>query len=294
VWAARSGDLPRRWAEAGLDATPPRGIAMVENDSTAAGMILATAIEGARPDVSVLVKQRIAQMWRTDRELGRVGGDARLFGTRPITWEVGVLPVPAGYRAVPGLPLARLVRGGDETPGDLGAVAGRLIELFDHPSAADPAAARVLAQALNVIGRIALERGDYATATRAYDAAIAVAPRFARAWVNRGSVAAAQRDYRAAVHDTEEALRHEPNHEVGLVNLARYYLHQDRDEDARRIVARLRAAHTDNASGPALAGLLEARAGDLGAARVLATRALEMDPGNVDARGLIRQLERSP
>jgi tetratricopeptide (TPR) repeat protein len=294
VWAARTGDLPRAWVEAGLEATPSRGIAMVENDSTAAGMILVTAIEGARPDVSLLVKQRVFEGWRTRRELGRVDSSAQLFGARPITWEVGVLPVPAQYRAHIGLPLGRLVEHDSAVDGgDIAASARALVRLFDHGSVSDPAATSVFAQALNVIGRTALERGDLASAMLAYDAALAVHPRFARGWINRGAVAAAAGDYAVAIADTEQGLRLEPNHEIGLVNLARYYLRADRDEDARGIVVRLREARPKNASGPALEGLIEARAGNLEAARALSSQALAMDARNVDALGLADQLERS-
>jgi hypothetical protein len=297
VWAARTGDLPRGWAEAGLDATPSRGIAMVENDSTASAMIFSSAIEHARPDVSVIVKQRSVEGWRTRRILSRVDPRAALFGGRPLTWELGLLPPPAGYRLEIGMPLARLVpatesASGSVVPGELDAVARRLIQLFDHRSAADPAATLTLAQALNVIGRVALERGDNPTAARAYDAALAVYPRFARAWVNRGAVAAARGDFTAAIADTEQALRLAPNHEVGLVNLSRYYIRLDRDGDATRVVARLRDAHPRNASGLALAGLIAARAGKLDEARRLVEKALAIDRSNVDAVGLARQLGR--
>lgn len=291
VWAARTGDLPRRWAEAGFDATPPRGIAMVENDSTAATMIFAGAIEHARPDVSVMVKQRSAEGWRLRRVLARVDPEAVLFGARPIAWELGTLPPPSAYRAQVGVPLARLVPSATApSAGDLDGAARALVRIFDHPSAGDPAAALMLAQGLNVLGRVALERGDHAAAARAYDAALAVYPRFARGWINRGAVAAARRDLQAAVADTEQGLRLEPNHEIGLVNLGRYYLALERDDDARRVIARLREVHPRNASGPALAGVVAARAGELEAARTLVEQALALDAQNADAVRLAGQL----
>ncbi len=292
VWAASSGDLPRRWSEGALAETPPRGLIVVTNDSSAAGLIFLTAIEEARPDVAVLVRQQMrGEPARTRRILARSAPGmpaASVFGSgRPITWETGGRPPPPEFAVVAGAPMSRLAPAGvvrTEGSGDVRRAALRLLDLFDHPSAKDRSANLLLAHTLNSLGRIAQERGDLAAAVRAYDAAIAVRPRFARALVNRGVAAAASGDFEAAIRYTERALGSSPNHEIALVNLARYSMKLGHDDVARSSIDRALDLDPNRADAWAIRGVLDARAGDYAHAREALGRALELDPQNADAR----------
>ncbi len=293
--AARTGDLPRAFAQACLDETPPRGLALVTNDSTAAGLIFLTAIEGARPDVTVIVRQRSREGWRVRRLLDLAApdghGQAGIVGARPMTWELGPEPLPRGYRLVLDAPLAHLMPAGAASPGgSADAAAARLARLFDDPSARDASARLALGHALSQVGRIALQRGDTAGAARALDAAVGVDPRYPPALVNRGAVAAARGDLAAAVGFTERAVAEDPNLVIARINAARYLIGLGRDGAARVHVERVRRLHPDNASAVALLGLLEARAGHLERAANLAERALAIDPANRDAQSLRQQL----
>ena len=293
--AARTGDLPRAFAQASLDETPPRGIAMVTNDSTSAGLIFLTAIEGARPDVTVIVRQRSSERWRVRRLLDLAAPDGHgqpaIVGARPMTWELGAESPPPGYRIALDAPLGHLVPAGATAPElGAGAAAAKLARLFDRPASRDASARRTLSHALSMIGRIALQRNDVAGAERALDAAVRVDPRYARALVNRGAVAAARGDLEAAVDFTERALAVEPNLVIARINAARYLIGLGRDADARSDVDRVRRLHPDNASALALLGVLEARAGHLDRAAELTQRALAIDPNNRDALSLQAQL----
>jgi tetratricopeptide (TPR) repeat protein len=301
VWAASRGDLARAWGEAGLAQTPVRGVALAENDSTAATMIYLYSIEQARPDAVVMARQRaLRDRWRLvalmERTAAGVDRDDVPYGGRPVAVEVGSLPPLAGFRTAIGIPLARAYGPGEAgaEPGDVAAAAVRLRRLMRGRAADDRAARVTFGHALNVLGRTAFARRQLELAETLYAAAVAVAPTYARAHVNRGAVAAARGDVDAAIAHTEIALDLEPNQRVGLINISRYYISAGRDADARRAVDRLRAIAPDDASGLALAGLLDARAGRIDRARELAQRALAIDADNLDARSLASQLGLSP
>jgi len=298
VWAASSGDLPRRWSQSALDETAARGLLLVTNDSSAAGLIYLTTVEAARPDVAVLVQQHMwVQPERTRRILARSAPGAKATGIfesgRPITWEVGRRPPPQGLAIVAGAPMCHLVPAASRPAGsaDVRRAALALLELFHDPSAVDRAANTLLAHALNALGRVAHARGDIEEAARAYDAAIAVRPRFARALVNRGVAAAASGDFEGAIAYTERALAIEPNHELGLINLARFEMALHRDDEARASIERALELAPKSAEAWAIAGILDARAGNLTRARKRLQRALELDPEEPDARRAIELLD---
>ncbi len=297
VTAAAAGDLPRAWSQHALDETPPRGIALVVNDSTAAGLLYRTAIEQARPDVAVLVRQQMrGDPERTRAVLRRSapgqGAAAELWGPRPKVWELGYDEPPPEYVAVAAAPLARLAPAGTGYRGaDVDRAARALLAEFAAPGARDRVAVQVLAQALGSLGVLAHDHGDLEVAIRAYDAALAVDPGFARALVNRGAAAAATGDFRAAIRFTERALAIEPNHVTGLLNAARYYLRLDDDDDARRRVDRALALAPGRAAAWALAGILDARSGNFERARRRLERALALDPGQPDAISALEQLD---
>ena len=324
IWRASSGDLPRAFCEAGLEATPARGVALVQNDSTAAGMIYLGVAENARPDVAVLVRQHLRDRERVRAVLATSGfetatGDLRdpyavlLARARAITWEIGSDSLPAGADLVVGAPLARLVRTQaererarplpitDDAPAarvDIRAALDVLARIFGHQSHTDRAARRMHAVTLTSLGRMAFGRADLELAEVLFAAANGVDPDWASAWINRGVVAARRADYQQAVEYTETVLdlpfvRLGPQL-TARVNAGRYAIQLGDDDRARgHIEHALRYAH-QRADIWALAALLDLRAGRPERAFERLARARAIDPAHPDVVHLQRQLQRPP
>jgi Flp pilus assembly protein TadD len=304
-WSASSGDLPRAWAQASLDSAPPRGVALVQNDSTAAGLIYLTTVEGARPDVAVLVRQHLVRdaertrrvLARSNFELppGKAALPALLASGRPLLWEVGRDRRPRGRVLQPGIPLARLYPRGREPAGaadDFTAALDAIRPLIAEDSARDRSARRVLAVALNTLGRLAYGRGRSADAAVLFDAAIHVRPNHQSALINRGTVAADQRDFESAALYTERALEIDPNHVKARINAARWRLRLDDDAIAERHLRRAIEVDDQQASAWALLALIDLRSGAFERAYKHLHRAYGIDPRNADVNDIRRQLER--
>lgn len=185
VWPASapggSREVPRAWAEAALAATPPRGLALVQDRALAAGLVYATAIEGARPDVVALVRRRLgdegyarAARARVGLEAGAVNVEdpiaALLSQARPVAWELGPDGLPPGMAARIATPLVTLVPA-DRVSLDpasrrraLAAAARAVGAIFTGPGSRDRIARQVHARALVALGRLASERGEPALA----------------------------------------------------------------------------------------------------------------------------------
>jgi hypothetical protein len=161
-----SPDAPRGWAEAALAATPPRGLALVQTDSTAAGLLYLTEVEGARPDVAVVDRRRLGDHAYVRAALARSGVDTRgledgaednhgiawlLARGRPVAWELGRDPVPGDRDVRMGVPLALVTSRRDvgRASGrrDLAAAAEALDRLFAGAGGRDRVARRVQARA---------------------------------------------------------------------------------------------------------------------------------------------------
>lgn len=305
VFAASSGDLPRAHVEASLDAVPPRGIALVQSDSMAAGMIYLTTVEMSRPDVAVIARQHLlGDAERTRAMLERSGGDSLadeiddpwtwvLSSGRRIAWELGNDPTPYGWTLDVGAPMSRLVKGDEGLRGDAVAAAKRVHELFDHPSWRDRTARRMYAVALTNLGRVAYGRGDVDGAASLFEQALAVRPEHVVALINRGVIAARRRDFERALELTERALIHEPNRVAALINAGRYSIRLADDDAARGYLDRALGLAPDNASALALSALLDLRAGDPDSARARLERAEKSNPRNPDLVDVKRQWQQN-
>jgi hypothetical protein len=189
-------DAPRAWAEAALAATPPRGLALVQHDSTAAGLLYLTEVEQARPDVAVVVRRFLADPDYVRAALARAGVDTRgldhdldparrlawiLAQERPVSWELGRDRLPAGRSVRIAAPLVTLVPSADAdrssddgtapgatvpgaiAPGAIARIAGAaqtLARIFAGAGGRDRIARREHARALTVLGRAAYGLGD--------------------------------------------------------------------------------------------------------------------------------------
>jgi tetratricopeptide (TPR) repeat protein len=271
--AAAASDAPRAYAEAALDATPPRGQLLSRGESLSALVLFLTAAEGARPDATALDRSRLGA-----RAFDRLSGAA---------WELGDDPVPTlEMRSAVGV----LASSGASTGGaDIARAAGRLAGIFAG-SAGDSIARRIAADALTRLGRLAGSRGDPDLALRLLDAATSLRPAQAQAWLERGALLSRLGRHDAAARSTERALAFEPNRVAALLDAARYRLALG---DAERALAHAERAVRLQPGAPAawtLAALADARAGRAARARERLTRALTLDPDREDARAALRSL----
>lgn len=314
-WA--TPDAPRAWAEAALAATPPRGLALVQFDSTAAGLMYLTEIEGARPDVAVVVRQFFPDHAYVRAALVRGGVETRglkdgfepaetlawLLGRgRPVSWELGRDPVPAGMDVRVSAPLVLLERArgrADAREGEereiwrreLVTAATTLARIFAGAGGRDRIARREHARALTALGRMAYGAGEHTLAVDLLRRALLARPTHVAALVNLGVVSSGLGDFAAAVAYTERALEFAPDHVGALVNATRYLMQQDQDEQATRHIERALALDDENADAWALAATLDLRAGRAEQGLQRLQRALALEPGNADARGLVEQLD---
>ncbi len=228
------------WSDAALVQAPPRAVVLTQSDDLSAGLLHAQAVEGARPDVLVLVRQHL---WvahdlrlrlaldddpdlsqrairgylhrpRQARLRGRLNLLAELLGRfegrRPVRWEPGDgVDLPALRRPLtPGVPLFSVIPRGTKAalpePGDLVRDVMRILE-------GDPGdqTARVRSRHLNALGMQYLRR-------RADPAVLPVAQGLftlaQRAWppsvaarINRGVVLARRAELASKAGDEDRA-----------------------------------------------------------------------------------------
>lgn len=255
---AAGGEAPRRFAEAALDAAPPRAVLLTRSDSLSAGVLFLQVAEGARPDVTALVRQRLGDRERTAALLGAPAGLGDIAGgARPVVWEPGDDAVPPGFALRAGPIVAVLAPAGEPGahPGDLLRAARDLAAIFS--SSLDPVGERTFVHSLSMLGRLAYQRGDAPLALQLFDRALAVRPAHGEALVNRGVALARLGRLAEAAEVTERALEAEPNRLSALLNAARYRFALGQAEKAR--------AHAE--------------------------RAARLDPGNPEAAAALRALD---
>lgn len=313
VWSASApggdADVPRAWSQAALDQTPPGGVALVQGDSTAAGLMYLTVVENARPDAAVLVRQLLPDLERTRAVLARTGMDPATIASnrplasilasgRPITWEIGQDGLPGARDVAVGVPLSRLLPAGarasqtrEQAASEMLAAAATLADLFAGAGSRDRNARRVLAHSLTALGRVAYGSGDGGTAELLFDGALSVRPGHLAALVNRGVVAAQRRDWPAAIEWTERALVVDPGRVSARINAARYHIQAGNDARAREHVERALELEPGLAGAWALAAVLDLRAGQGERAAEHLRRARDIDPADADVLHVIRQLE---
>ncbi|MFH0900758.1 MAG: DUF2723 domain-containing protein [Pseudomonadota bacterium] len=316
--STRTNEAPRKWAEAALASCPARAIALAHQDSTAAGMVWLSVVEGARPDLAILVRQHLWDRERNRHVFARAGMGSELSATstnpvdeivasqHSICWESGIDDVPSSLVITPGVPLAvarrRQIGDGDDSgirtestataATQIRASLAVLGRVFDGNSLADSNGRRLYAAALTALGRGTLGVAP-AHAAALFQQAAAVDPRFAAPWVDLGVVAAHLGDLPAAIAATEQALRISPNRLVALTNGARFYLASENDPAAHRLATRAVRVAPRKAEAWSILGVLEARKGNYPAARRCLEQALSLDPANRDARVNLAKLPAS-
>jgi tetratricopeptide (TPR) repeat protein len=286
------------WATAALDQAPPRALLLVQSDDLAAGSTYEQYVAGARPDVTLLVRQIVWDQPETAARMRRGGGelhpDARLrkivdeaLPARAVLWEPGQDSAPLPLE--PDVPLYRL----RATPAPLPSarpLAERVEQLL--LPARDPTARHVLATQLTNLGRIFFQRGDLPRATALFEAARAVRPGDAVAAIDLAVIRARQGDLLGALALVDGVLEREPERLVARLNAGRYRLRLGDFDGAAHDFAQAQArAPLDPAPIVGLARVAQARA-DRAGARRLVQQAQKLSPDDPEARALGKELDR--
>ncbi|MCB9553997.1 MAG: tetratricopeptide repeat protein [Myxococcales bacterium] len=297
VWAAPRFELYT--ADRGLgavvdrigDALPPDALVAVASDNLAAGLAYAQVVEGARPDLAVVVRQHVGYRssagpvarrrpaamagWRPGAALSAL---AHLRGGWPLGWEgasgLDAAVMPAGLS--PRFPL--LVRGAaaEGVPPSPPAGIGRQ-------------GRRAWAGWLSDRGRFEMARGGAAVVF--FEAARQVEPESAARWNNLGTALAAAGDFAAARAAVAVAVELDPGDGLARLNLARYTLHAGDAAGARALLDAL-VAEAPTADALGLRGVVRGNAGDVEGAAADFEAALRIDPAQPEARAGIEQVRR--
>jgi tetratricopeptide (TPR) repeat protein len=142
------------------------------------------------------------------------------------------------------------------------------------------------ADELSARGLVRFSAGDPAGAERCFRAATEVDPDFAPAWNNLGTVLQTRGQWSEACRAYDCALAARPDYPEALLNRARCRFELGRPEEALDDCTRAAALAPPALRPSALhnRGTLRHRSGDLAGAEADLTRAIELDPGRVDAR----------
>jgi hypothetical protein len=283
--------------EAADSGAAPEALAFVASDNYAAGYAFRQVVEGARPDMAVIVRQHAryassvgpvvrrlpAAMagWRAQTGLQslehlsapRQRAPTDSAGPWPVVWEwatgLDATLAPADLR--PAVPWFRRV------PGDgPSAVLGWLNR------------ARVGPQGRNHYGAIIddLTRWyiarDVDKAVGAGRSATLVNPANAARWINLGQALLRRGDIEKAIISTLEALKVEPGSRLAQLNLARMILARE-PVRTMALLDSIIADDEDVADAYGMRGVLHAQTGNMAAARIDWQRALSLDPTQAEA-----------
>lgn len=283
------------------DGLPPEALALVASDNLAAGWAFAQVVEGARPDVAVIVRQHIWDAssidpvrrrlpaalvgWRPGAGLATLD---RLRADWPLAWEwAGGLDAAARPALDERFPLPG--RGLPPTPPFEVALEALLARLPGQPLA-DPQARRGFAGLLDDVGQRRLRSGG--DAVPLYARAASLDPERALRWSNLGFALARAGRRAEAIDATRRALALAPDDATAGRNLVRYLLAEGEGSAARAAVDDLLEAHPTDADGLGLRGVLKGNAGDLVGARADFEAALALDPSQAEARAGLAHLRR--
>ena len=287
--------------EAADSGAPPEALAFVASDNYAAGYAFRQVVEGARPDVAVIVRQHagydssvgpVARRlphatagWQprtglqSFRHLRAAREDASIDAARPwpIVWEwaTGLDAALAPPNLRPAVPWFR------RAPGDgPSAVLGWI-----NRARIGPQGRHHFGAVIDDLTRWWLAR-DPDRAVAAGRSATLVNPTNARRWINLGQAQLRRGDRDDAIVSTLEALKVEPTSRMAQLNLARMVL-TVQPAQALALLDGIIAdadAPAELADAYGLRGVLRAQAGDMAAARLDWQRALRLDADQAEAR----------
>lgn len=286
---------PHAWVRATLAQLPTGSLVLTQSDDLSAGLGMAQTLEGARPDVIVLVAQHLdrpapprgdaarSALWRAAArgkdEAERI--EAVIEAHRgPVAVEApthGVFGGVAFWSQYGDLPL-RIRDPQDRVPiaQSPQEAARRWLSRLDGPDDR-----KRLAIALANDARARVRQGEnLETAVRSLRLVVdTVRPEHASAWVTLAALADRRGETGAAVEMTRYALRLEPGRAVAMTNLA-LYLSRDPSTfpEALQWAQRAIALRPHDPGGWQRLAQLREQAGDAEGARAAAQRAKELAP----------------
>jgi len=308
LWGAapfdRSGDRgAAAWTARALGEVPPRGVALVASDTLAAGAAFAQVVEGARPDVAVLVRQHLwdassvepVRRRRPDAFGDWRAGDAPAAlpfladGPRRSTvrWEVaggldaGWAPGPL----TPGLPLFSPASSGEPRQGAAATLAAstRFVRgLSDRGGLVEPQARRTLSLWYEDVAQSPAS-GSVESA-EAYARALALRPEAAASIHGRRAAwFAARGDPATALGLAHRALAADPEDPSRSRDVARYALNAGEPAMALDFAHAAVEHAPDDAEALGLRGMARARLGRFDEAKADFRAALVLDPAQPEA-----------
>ncbi len=295
-------DLPRAASEAAFGPVAPGAVILTQSDSTAAASIYLHEIEGARPDVAVLVLPMISDLETVREVLNATAPPGHELPTlqapalvaiaqsaRPMYWESGPIGTPANTSLLVGPMLSRLVPRAQGAL-ELASAVAALRKVYSQPGHRDRSARRALANQLTNLGRLAFADGQLESAGRLFEDALDTQASHAAAWVNLGVLYSQEGQLEKAALVTEKALSYEPNRPLALVNAARYRMLLHEDAAALQHAERALRVDPKSPSSWKIAGLVDLQAGRLDSAATRLRRALAMAPEDAEAVAALRAI----
>lgn len=290
------------WTDRALSSVPPAGVALVASDTLAAGAAFAQVVEGARPDVAVLVRQHLwdpSSVEPVRRRLPEVFGDWRP-GDPPTAvrfladahlrervrweWAAGLDADWAPAPLAPGLPLYAPTGANVEARvTDTLAAAARFVEVLDADGGlVEPQARRTLSLFYEDVSQSA---GVGAEPSReAYARALALRPDAAAAIHGRRAAwFAARGEPAVALGLAQRALAAAPDEPARRRDVARYALNAGQVDTALAFADAAVSMAPDDAECLGLRGMALARLGRFDEAEADFRAALALDPTQREA-----------
>lgn len=273
----------------------PEAMAFVASDSMASGYAFRQVVEGARPDLAVIVRQHAWDRssvgpvtrrlphstvgWRPDEQLRSF---TRLYDGWPVVWEwaTGLDSELAPEELVPAVPWFRRAKGRGPSA----------VISWTNRGTLSAEGRRQYGLLLDDLTRWWLGR-DPAKAVAAGRTATLIDPQGSTAWLNLGQALLRAGDRVGAFASTQEALALDPDDPVARLNFARLSL----PDEPRRVAALLDSvidADPTNAAALGVRGVARAQMGDLAGARRDWEKALAIDPRQPEAVAGMAQLNR--
>ena len=284
------------------DAMPPETLMLVSSDDFAAGMAFQQTVEGARPDLAVVVRQHAWDASSLDpvrRRLpnslkgwsGTLPSIERLSDPRwPLWWEWAegsdAEARPSDLSA--GIPF--LTRGGPAT--GLRSILTHL-ESLGTSALADTQAKQTFARLASEWGQILMtQQADGPAVVLAFQIAAEIQPDTPRRWNNLATSKAYANDVAGAIAAVRRGLELAPKDPTLRANLVRYLLRAKETVEAHRVVEALVADSPQNADALALRGIMRANQKDFAGAKADFDAALSINPAHREARVGLNTLRR--
>ena len=289
--------------DAAAAAAPIDAILMVSSDNLAAGLAYRQVVEGARPDLAVIVRQHVAYKssvgpvkrrrpfalprWQPGHQLAEI---SHLQGRWPILWEwsAGLDSAVRPRSLQPQFPL--FSRG-----------VGTKAQMFDGPLKRLDAmvgrqnfiAVRSLASLRTDWAQFLLTQNKVEQATEQLLKTTQLEPENPKRWNNLGAAFSRLGNLDHAISATEHALILQPTDPITRTNLARYRLAKGEIKAAEELLIAV-VSDRPTASAWALLGTIAGNRGDLDMARRYFIKALILDPTQSDAKAGLVQLDGAP